>query len=43
VKNDDEQFWKEKFHAANGKAQHALMNGLVFFFMSGGKGCFLSF
>ncbi len=22
-KNGDEQFWKQKFHAANGKAQHA--------------------
>jgi hypothetical protein len=29
--NGDKQFWKEKFHAANGKAQHALMNGPVFF------------
>jgi len=26
VKNNDEQFWKEKLHAANGKAQHALIN-----------------
>jgi hypothetical protein len=24
AKNGDEQFWKQKFHAANGKAQHAL-------------------
>jgi hypothetical protein len=32
-KNDDEQFWKEKFHATNGKAQHALMMGLIFFFL----------
>lgn len=24
AKNGDEQLWKEKFHAANGKAQHAL-------------------
>jgi hypothetical protein len=23
AKNGDEQFWKYKFHAANGKAQHA--------------------
>ncbi len=23
VKDGDEQFWKEKFHAANGKAQHS--------------------
>jgi len=27
------QFWKQKFHAANEKAQHALMRGLVFFFL----------
>jgi hypothetical protein len=26
VKNGDEQFWKEKFHATNGKAQRALIN-----------------
>jgi hypothetical protein len=24
AKNGDKQFWKSKFHAANGKAQHAL-------------------
>jgi hypothetical protein len=30
VKNRDEQFWKEKFHAANGKAQHALINCPMF-------------
>jgi len=23
VKDGDEHFWKEKFHAANGKAQHS--------------------
>jgi hypothetical protein len=23
AKNGDKQFWKEKFRAANGKAQHA--------------------
>jgi len=28
--NGDKQFWKEKFHAANGKAQHAITNGPVF-------------
>ncbi len=22
VKNGDKQFWKKKFHAANGKSQH---------------------
>jgi hypothetical protein len=39
VKNDNEQFWKEKFHAAaNEKAQHALLFGPVFFFMTGGGG-----
>jgi hypothetical protein len=31
VENGDERFWKEKFHAANGKAQHALMNCTIFF------------
>jgi len=31
AKNGDKQFWKEKFHAANGKVQHAL-NALIFFF-----------
>jgi hypothetical protein len=41
VHNGDKQFWKEKFHAANGKAQHALMNGAVQFFsqiFEGGEG-----
>ncbi len=33
--NGDEQFWKEKFHVANGKAQHAPMNGPVFFLSEG--------
>jgi hypothetical protein len=32
AKNGDTQFWKEKFHAAIGKAQHALMMGAVFSF-----------
>jgi hypothetical protein len=27
AENGEEQFWKVKFHAANGKAQHALMMG----------------
>ncbi len=27
VKNGDKGFWKQKFHAANEKAQHALMRG----------------
>ncbi len=31
MKNGDERFWKEKFHAANEKAQHALMNCTIFF------------
>jgi hypothetical protein len=30
AKNGDEQFWKYKFYAANGKAQHALMGGGFF-------------
>jgi hypothetical protein len=40
VKNGDEQFWKEKFHAADWKAQHALMNNPGFFFVrvGGGRG-----
>ncbi len=29
------QFWKQRFHAANEKAQQALMRGLVFFFSEG--------
>jgi hypothetical protein len=29
------QFWKQKFHAANEKDQHALMRALVFFFLEG--------
>ncbi len=29
------QFWKQKFHAANEKAQHVLMRGLVFLFLEG--------
>ncbi len=33
AKNGDELFWKERFHAANGKAQHALMMGPGFFFL----------
>jgi len=32
VKNGDRQFWKKRFHAANGKAQHALVVGPCFFF-----------
>jgi hypothetical protein len=42
AQNDDEQFWKEKFHATNGKAQHALMMGLGFFFLGGVVFCFFS-
>jgi len=30
AKNGDQQFWKENFHATNGKAQHALMDNQVF-------------
>jgi hypothetical protein len=46
VKNGDEQYWKKKFHAANGKAQHALMNCTVFFLFEewvGGEGFFVFF
>jgi len=42
VKNDDKQFWKENFHAANRKAQHAFVNGPVFFFERE-RGIFLFF
>jgi hypothetical protein len=30
-KNGDEQFWKEKFHAATGKVQYELINSPLFF------------
>jgi hypothetical protein len=43
AKNGDQQFWKQKFHAANEEAQHALMNNPVFFFVSGGNRDFLFF
>jgi len=44
AKNGDEQFWKEKFHAANGKAQHALKVPQFFFLLSFGLwGGFFSF
>jgi hypothetical protein len=36
VKYGDGQFWKEKFHSANGKAQHALINDPVFSYSKGG-------
>ncbi len=35
VKDGDEQFWKEKFHAANGRAQHSQ---IVQFFSCGHMG-----
>jgi hypothetical protein len=38
AKNGDQQFWKEKFHAANEEAQLALMNGPGFSFLKGGGG-----
>jgi hypothetical protein len=40
VKNGDQQFWKEKFHAANGKAQHVLTNDQFFSFWRGEAGIF---
>jgi hypothetical protein len=45
AKNGDKQFWRAKFHAPNGKAQHALMMGLVFPFWWWGRGdyCFFFF
>jgi hypothetical protein len=33
AKNGDEVFWKEKFHAANGKAQACIQGALSFFFL----------
>jgi hypothetical protein len=41
VKNGDQQFWKDKFHAANGKAQHVLTNDQFFSFGSGEAGNFI--
>jgi hypothetical protein len=38
AKNGDKQFWKEKFHATNGKAQHGLMDNQVFSFWKGTGG-----
>jgi hypothetical protein len=43
VKNGDQQFWKEKFHAANGKAQHVLTNDQFFSFWRREAGIFFSF
>jgi len=43
AKNGDQQLWKQKFHAANEEAQHALMNNPVFFFERGGNRDFLFF
>jgi len=34
AKNGDKLFWKYKFHAANGKPQHALKVPQIFFFFS---------
>jgi len=43
AKNGDQQFWIEKFHAANEKAQYASMNHPVFPFLRGqGRGNFFS-
>jgi hypothetical protein len=33
AKNGDEVFWKEKFHAANGKAQACTQGALLFFLL----------
>ncbi len=38
AKNGDEKFWKQKFHAANRKAQHALTKGPIFSFFEGAGG-----
>ncbi len=37
VENGDKQFWEQKFHAANGKAQHTLKVP-CFFLLSFGAG-----
>jgi hypothetical protein len=45
AKNGDEVFWKEKFHAANGKAQACIQGALLFFpfmFWGGGERDFFS-
>jgi hypothetical protein len=34
AKNDDELFWEEKFHAANGKAQAHIKGALHFLLLS---------
>jgi hypothetical protein len=38
AKNGDEVFWKEKFHAANGKAQTCTQRTLFFFLLCFGVG-----
>jgi len=38
AKNGDEVFWKEKFHAANGKAQACIQLALFFFLLCFGVG-----
>jgi len=38
AKNGNEQFWKEKFCAASGKAQHALMDSFFLFERVGERG-----
>jgi len=38
VENGDKQFWQQKFHAANGKAQHGLKVPCYFLLSFGGVG-----
>jgi len=38
AKNGDEVFWKEKFHATNGKAQACTQGALFFFLLCFGVG-----
>jgi len=38
AKNGDKVFWKEKFHAANGKAQACIQGALFVFFLCFGVG-----
>jgi uncharacterized membrane protein YesL len=43
VENGDQQFWKERFHATNGKAQHAFIMAFVFSFWGGVGGVIFGF
>ncbi len=38
AKNVDEHVQLEKYHVINGSVQHAFMNGLVIYYLKGGRG-----